>query len=138
MSDPSTFQTSPDVDAFLATLDPAKRADSETLIAIGHAVTGEPAAMWGKSIIGFGSYHYRYATGQEGDMALVSFAPRAKAFTFYLCDGPVEAFQGQLDRLGKHRTGVGCLYVTRLWDIDLDVLTELLAVTIVARRAETP
>lgn len=138
MSDTTATQSSPDVAAFLTTLDPANRADSEALIAIGQTVTGESAAMWGKSMIGFGSYHYRYATGREGDMPLVGFAPRAKAFTVYLCDGPIETFRDQLDRLGKHRTGVGCLYINRLSDVDQAVLAELLASSIVALRAETP
>ena len=138
MSSTTTTGLSPEVEAYLSTLAPAKRADSETLIGIGRAVTGEPAALWGGSIIGFGSYHYRYASGREGDMPLVGFAPRAKAITFYLCDGPLSTYQDHLDRLGKHRTGVGCLYVNRLSDIDLAVLTNLLSATVVARRAERP
>ena len=124
MPEQKTVPTEVSVDSYLATLDDAKRADSGRLSALMTAVTGEPPVMWGGSIVGFGRYHYRYASGHEGDAPLVSFVPRARAFTLYLsCD--LSALSHHLDRLGKHRTGKGCLYVTRLSDVDEQVLEEL-------------
>ena len=98
------------------------------------AATGEPPALWGGSIVGFGSYHYRYATGHEGDAPLVGFSPRARAFSLYLsCD--IEQHRERLDRLGKHKHGKGCLYVTRLSDVDEDVLRELIDASVTEARS---
>ena len=98
-----------------------RRRDAETLVDLMGRVTGQEATMWGKSIIGFGQYHYKYATGREGDTAAVGFAPRRAATTIYLLDG-VGAYTEQLSRLGPHTTGVGCLYVKDLAKVDLGVL----------------
>ncbi len=98
-----------------------RRRDAETLIDLMGRVTGQEPAMWGKSIIGFGQYHYKYATGREGDTAAVGFAPRKAATTIYLLDG-VGAYTEPLSRLGPHTTGVGCLYVKDLSKVDLAVL----------------
>ena len=89
-------------------------------------VTGEPAKMWGPSIIGFGQYHYRYDSGHEGDMCLIGFSPRKANLVLYVLPG----FEGQADmlaRLGKHKHGKGCLYINKLADVDLAVLEELAA-----------
>lgn len=100
---------------------PARRKrDAETLLALMDRVTGEPARLWG-TIVGYGQYHYRYASGREGDTPAVSFAPRKAATTIYLVDG-IEAHQERLDRLGPHTTGVGCLYLKDLAAVDLAVL----------------
>ncbi len=98
-----------------------RRRDAETLVDLMGRVTGQEAAMWGKSIIGFGQYHYKYATGREGDTAAVGFAPRKAATTIYLLDG-VGAYTEPLSRLGPHTTGVGCLYLKDLSKVDLAVL----------------
>ena len=98
-----------------------RRRDAETLIEMMSRVTGQEPTMWGKSIIGFGQYHYTYASGREGDAAAVGFAPRKPATTIYLLDG-VGAYTEPLSRLGPHTTGVGCLYVKDLAKIDLEVL----------------
>ena len=98
-----------------------RRRDAETLVDLMSRVTGQEATMWGKSIIGFGQYHYKYATGREGDTAAVGFAPRKAATTIYLLDG-VGAYTEPLSRLGPHTTGVGCLYVKDLSKVDLAVL----------------
>jgi len=98
-----------------------RRRDAETLVDLMSRVTGQEATMWGKSIIGFGQYHYKYATGREGDTAAVGFAPRKAATTIYLLDG-VGAYTEPLSRLGPHTTGVGCLYLKDLSKIDLAVL----------------
>ena len=114
------------VEDFLDTVtDPVKRADSERLIELMTKATGEPATMWGPSIIGFGHYHYRSASGTEGDTALVGFSPRKRAISLYTGCDP-DARGDLLDRLGKHTSGVGCVYVKKLSDIDEAVLIELI------------
>ena len=82
--------------------------------------------MWGTSIIGFGAYHYRYASGHEGDSALASFSPRSQHLVIYLVGGFESRHQSVLARLGPHKTGKGCLYVKRLDDVDQDALRELI------------
>jgi len=86
--------------------------------------TKEPAVMWGESIVGFGSYHYKYDSGREGDMPLTGFSPRKLNFSIYIMSG-LSKQQKVLEQLGPHKTGKSCLYIKRLSDIDLDVLSEL-------------
>ena len=102
-----------------------RRRDAETLLELMTRVTGEPPQMWGPSIIGFGTYHYKYASGREGDAPAAGFSPRKPATTIYLPDG-VGAYPDQLARLGEHTTGVGCLYLKDLDKIDLGVLEEII------------
>ena len=100
---------------------PAKRRrDAERLVELMSRVTGEPARLWG-SIIGFGQYHYKYASGREGDAPAAGFSPRKAAMSVYVSDG-VAAHIDLLDRLGPHTTGVGCIYIKDLEAIDLAVL----------------
>jgi hypothetical protein len=121
-----TQPTDGSVTAFLATVaDERRRADSERLIELMCQVTGEPATMWGPSIIGFGSYHYRYASGREGDAPLVGFSPRKSALTLY-ASADADRRADLLARLGPHRTGKGCVYVKRLSDVDERALVELI------------
>ncbi len=102
-----------------------KRADSERLIELMSQATGEPARMWGASIIGFGSYHYRYESGREGDAPLVGFSPRKSALVLYAsADTDIKA--AILSRLGPHRQGKSCVYVKRLSDLDEAALVELI------------
>ena len=89
-------------------------------------ITGEPPAMWGSSIIGFGTYHYRYASGHQGDSALASFSPRSQHMAIYLVGEFESRYQSVLARLGPHKTGKGCLYLKRLDDADQDALRELI------------
>lgn len=113
------------VDAFLETVDPTKQDDSRELIALMQEVSGEPAKMWGQSIIGFGSYHYRYPSGREGDWMRIGFSPRKASFSLYIsCDA--SEFDDELARLGKTTHGRGCIYFKQLDDIDTDVLREML------------
>jgi hypothetical protein len=135
MSTQKTLPTGAPVETFLDGIaDARKRADSLRLVELMESATGEPPALWGGSIVGFGSYHYRYASGHEGDAPLVGFSPRARAFSLYLsCD--IEQHQAQLDRLGKHKHGKGCLYVTRLSDIDEGVLRELIDASVAEARS---
>ena len=120
-----TVSNDQSVDAFLAAIEDArKRADCMTLRALMQEVTGEPAQMWGDAIVGFGSYHYKYASGREGDWFLTGFAPRKQALTVYIMAG-FDDYDALMARLGKHTTGKSCLYIKRLDDVDLDVLREL-------------
>jgi Domain of unknown function (DU1801) len=105
---------------------PTRRRDAETLLEIMGRATGQPARMWGNSIIGFGTYHYRYASGREGDAPAAGFSPRKAATTVYLADG-IGAHPELLERLGPHTTGVGCLYMKDLGHVDLAVLEEIVA-----------
>ena len=100
--------------------------DSLVMLELMEEVTGEPAEMWGTSIVGFGSYHYRYASGREGDFMLTGFAPRKSALTLYIMGGH-ERHEALFAKLGKYRTGSSCLYINKLADVDLDVLRELIA-----------
>ena len=111
-----------DVESYLETVtNPVRRRDADTLIEMMGRITGEEPRMWGPSIIGFGHYHYRYASGREGDAGAAGFSPRKAATTIYLPDG-VGAYPEPLERLGPHKTGVGCLYVKDLAAVDLAVL----------------
>jgi hypothetical protein len=115
-----------EVRTYLASVTPERRRrDAETLLGLMQRVTGEQPRLHG-TIVGFGEYHYRYASGREGDAAAVAFAPRKAATTIYLMDG-VSAHASDLERLGPHTTGVGCVYVKNVDDIDLDVLERIVA-----------
>ena len=114
-----------DVGAFVdGVADERRRADARQLVALMEAVTGQPAVMWGRAIVGFGSRHYRYESGREGDMPAVSFSPR-KAQTVLYLSGGLELYQDLLDRLGPHSTGKSCLYLKRVGDADDAVLREI-------------
>lgn len=102
-----------------------RRRDAEKLLELMARVTKEPPQLWG-NIIGFGQYHYKYQSGREGDVAAAGFAPRKAATTIYLVDG-IGRYEQQLDRLGPHTTGVGCLYIKDLDKIDLSVLEGIVA-----------
>ncbi|HEX5967632.1 MAG TPA: DUF1801 domain-containing protein [Intrasporangium sp.] len=111
----------PDVTAHLESVQsPVRRRDADTLIGLMQRVTGQEPRMWA-TIVGFGQYHYRYASGREGDAPAAGFAPRKAATTVYVLDG-VDAYRDLLDRLGPHTTGVGCIYIKDLEKVDLDAL----------------
>ena len=120
-----TKPTEVSVADFIAAVEnPQRRADAETLCALFAEISGEPAVMWGPSIIGFGRYHYRYASGHEGDAPRLGFSPRKAQMVVYAMSG----FEGQaalIARLGKVKTSVACLYINRLDQIDMEVLREL-------------
>lgn len=115
---------------------PARRQDAERMIDLMRRATGQEPQMW-KSIVGFGSYHYKYASGREGDAPAAGFAARKAATTVYLLDG-VDAHAQGLARLGPHTTGVGCVYIKRLDDVDLDVLETVVAGSYAAVTAGDP
>ncbi|QYH35815.1 DUF1801 domain-containing protein [Salinibacterium sp. M195] len=111
---------------FIATVDSdVRRDEAEALLEVFARASGEQAVMWGPSIIGFGSSHYRYASGREGDTATIGFSPRKPKISLYTARNFRE-FPELLERLGKHELAVGCLYIKKLADIDLMVLEELL------------
>jgi len=114
--------------------DERRRADAVAVCKLMAEVTGEPAQMWGASIVGFGTYHYRYDSGHEGDAPLVGFSPRKTQLVIYLVGGYEERYQAALARLGPHKTGKGCLYLKRLADVDRDALRELIDRTVRVHR----
>lgn len=109
---------------FIAAVEhPVRRADGLALLRMMERATGEPAAMWGPSIIGFGSYHYRYASGHEGDMCRTGFSPRSANLALYV--GGFAGFDALLATLGKHKRAKACVYVNKLADVDLAVLEDI-------------
>lgn len=122
-----TRPTEVSIEAFLDTIaDPGRREDARAVRAMMTRVTGKPAAMWGPSIVGFGSYHYRYDSGHKGTMCRLGFSPRKAELVLYVLTGS-EGQDALLARLGKHKTGKSCLYIKRLSDVDEGVLEELTA-----------
>jgi hypothetical protein len=115
---------------------PQRREDARKIRAMMERVSGEPARMWGPSIVGFGRYHYRYASGHEGDMARIGFSPRAKELVLYLLSDSTP--EDLMARLGKHKTGKCCLYIKRLSDVDEGVLEELTRASLDDMREKYP
>lgn len=125
MTELKTQPTDSSITDFLDSVeDEQKRADAYAIMELMREVTGETPQMWGDSIVGFGSYHYVYESGREGDWFLVGFSPRKRNLTLYIMSG-FDEYDGLLDRLGKHSTGKSCLYVKRLSDVEEDALREL-------------
>jgi hypothetical protein len=121
-----TQATSASVATFLERVpDPARRQDCFTVLRLMQQVTRAEPPMWGKGLVGFGRYHYVYASGHEGDCFLAGFAPRKQDLTLYITSG-VDYHRPLLGKLGKHKTGKACLYIKRLEDVDLDVLKQLI------------
>lgn len=121
-----TKETDHSVDAFIESIEnEQQRQETKELIRIFREATGFDAKMWGESIIGFGSYHYKYLSGHEGDSALASFAPRKGKFSLYLWLNE-ERKAVLLNELGKYTKGKGCVYIKRLSDIHIDALTRLI------------
>ncbi len=126
MSELKTKPTDSSVDEFLNSIeDDSKRSDCRKLVKIMRKLTGEKPRMWGPSIVGFGSYRYNYASGQEGDWPLTSFSPRKQALTVYIMPG-FARYDSLMGKLGKYKTGKSCLYIKKLEDVDLEVLEELI------------
>lgn len=125
MAKNKTTENKKSVDAFIDQLHSEQaKTDTRELITILTEHTGLEPAMWGSSIIGFGSYHYKYESGREGDMPLVGFSPRKTAISLYLCQSFKEK-ESLLAKLGKHKASVGCVYIKKLADIDIKVLRKL-------------
>ncbi|WP_027236428.1 DUF1801 domain-containing protein [Leisingera caerulea] len=126
MTQNKTVPTGASVEAFLASVEPARKAaEAQQLDALFRRVSGFEPRLWGPSIIGYGRYHYRYASGREGDFLATGFSPRKARHSIYIMPG-YQDYGTILSRLGKHKLGKSCLYVNKLADIDLEVLAELI------------
>ena len=135
MAENKTKPTKLSVAAFIAALaDPAKRTDAKVLVKLLQSAAGEKPKMWGPSIIGFGSYHYRYESGREGDMPMIAFSPRKAATVLYNMIGSSDS-AALLAKLGKHTAGKGCLYIKKLADVDQQVLEGIALKSVAATRA---
>ncbi len=133
-----TLPTDASVQAYLDAIeDPQRRQDCEAIAAMMARLTGAPAVMWGAGIVGFGSYHYRYDSGREGDAPLAGFASRKGDISVYLScdDAPLQALR---ERLGRHKMGKACLYLRRLDDVDQGVLEQMVTASIDDTRARYP
>lgn len=133
MAENKTKPTKISVAAFIDALnDPTRRADAKALVKLMQKAAGEKPKMWGPSIIGFGSYHYTYDSGREGDMPLIAFSPRKAATVLYgLSDS-----EALLPKLGKHTRGKGCVYIKKLADVDQKVLEMMAAKAVGGRRSK--
>lgn len=126
MAELKTKRNEGDVEAYLNSVEnDRKRQDAFAILELMQKVTGEEPKMWGDTIVGFGSYHYKYESGREGDWFLTGFAPRKQNLTLYIMPG-FERYDELMASLGKYKTGKSCLYINKLEDVNLDVLEELI------------
>lgn len=116
-------------DYMAAIANAGRREDAEQMLALMQTITGEPPVLWGPSIVGFGSYHYVYESGREGDSMLTGFAARKANMVVYVMPG-FSDYSGLLAKLGKHKTGASCLYLGRLSSVDMDVLAQLITASV--------
>ena len=138
MAELKTKPTEASVEEYLDTIDdPRRRADCVAISAIMKKVTKCEPRMWGPSIVGFDSYHYKYASGHEGDACLAGFSSRKPEIVVYIADD-FESREKLLQQLGKHRTGKVCLYIKKLSDIDVVVLEKLVKASVAAMRKRYP
>ncbi len=122
-----TKVNSGDVAAFINAIeDNVKREDSKIIVELMQQATGDKPKMWGTSIVGFGNQHLKYASGRELDWFIIGFSPRKQTLTLYVFNKPEQEYSTLLSKLGKYKTGKGCLYVNKLSDINIDVLKEIL------------
>ena len=135
MAENKTKQTTASVSTFVDAIpEEARRSDAKALIKVFQKVTGEKPKLWGPSIIGFGTYHYRYESGREGDTLLAGFSPRKPACVLYGLAG-ADGADALLKKLGKHTQGKGCVYIKKVADVDLSVLEQLIEKAVKARKA---
>lgn len=127
MAELKTKPTKQSVTEFLNKIsDPERRADCFAVAKMMEEITGSKPQMWGPSIVGFGTYHYKYASGREGDWPIAAFSPRKQDLTLYLSMTGYDKFGALMDQLGKHKTGKSCLYIKRLSDIHVPTLKKLI------------
>jgi len=137
MAEMKTKPTNESVEKFLNKVsDEERRADCFAVAKIMEEITGEKPKMWGPSIVGFGSYHYKYASGREGDWPITGFSPRKKDLTLYLMMG-YEKYKDLLEKLGKHSGGKSCLYINRLSDVHVPTLKKVIKVSVKDLKAYT-
>jgi len=138
MAELKTKENTASVDDFLNTVkDEAKRADCVAIVDMMRAITKCEPKMWGSSIIGFDSYHYKYASGHEGDAALTGFSPRAQNITLYILAG-FEQYDELMQKLGKYTTGKSCLYIKRLSDVHVPTLKKLIQASVKHMKKTNP
>jgi len=126
MAELKTKQTTASVEDFLnGVADEKRRQDCFTILELMQQVTRAQPVMWGTSIVGFGAYHYTYASGREGDWFLTGFSPRKNNLTLYIMSG-FDEYEALLSKLGKYKTGKACLYINKLYDVDLAILRSLI------------
>lgn len=125
MSEQKTKPTSESVTEFLGRLDEDRRKDCMTVTKLMKSATGVKPKLWGSSIIGFGTYRYRYESGREGEWPVIGFSPRKNDLTLYIMPG-FDRFPNLMSKLGKYKTGKSCLYIKKLADVDMDVLKDLI------------
>ncbi|MEJ2256681.1 MAG: DUF1801 domain-containing protein [Woeseiaceae bacterium] len=136
MAENKTRPTRASVTDFLKSVDdPRRRVDARKVAAMMRKATGKRAKMWGSSIVGFGTYHYKYDSGREGDFMVTGFSPRKQALTVYIMPG-FARFDALMKKLGKYQTGKSCLYIKRLSDVEEDVLEELINESVKFMRRE--
>jgi hypothetical protein len=139
MAEAKTQKTKQSPAAFIAAVaDESTRRDCATLVRIMKKVTGEPPAMWGPNIVGFGTYHYVYASGRTGDWPLAAFSPRKPSLVVYTAPGILDGNPDLMKKLGPHKTGKSCLYVKSLADLDLAVLEKLIVACVTQTRKMYP
>ena len=136
MAENKTKPTAASAATFIKQVDEGRRKDCQELVTLMRDITGHPPKMWGASIVGFGMYHYKYASGREGDSLLTGFSPRKQDLVLYL--GPGIENQKTMAKLGKHKAGKGCLYLKKLDDIDRKVLRALIEESVAIMRARYP
>ena len=130
MAEQKTKPTGASVEKFLNQVaDETRRADCFRIVTIMQDITGEEPKMWGPSIVGFGTFHYKYASGQQGDWPVAAFSPRKQDLTLYIMAG-FDRYDALMTKLGKHKTGGSCLYLKRLADVDIAVLEELVSTSV--------
>ena len=133
-----TRATAASVTEFMNSIeDKDQRADCRAIAAMMRKATGKRAKMWGASMVGYGSYHYKYASGQEGDYFLTGFSPRRQATTVYIMPG-FSGYDALMKKLGKYKTGRSCLYIRKLDDVDSSVLQQLIARSVTDMRKKYP
>jgi hypothetical protein len=140
MYDAKTKPTAVSVESYLAAItDDVRREDCRVLTEMMQRLTGHPPTMWGTSIVGFGKYHYKYASGHEGDSCLIGYASRKGDISVYLLAGyETDETRALLAQLGRHKIGKACLYLRRLSDVQVPVLEQLMARSIAETKARYP
>ena len=134
MTSNKTVETSSSVENFINSADSdQKRKDSWDMVALMSEITGSEAKMWGSSLVGFGQYHYKYASGREGDFFITGFSPRKTALTIYIIPG-FDGYEEQLSKLGPYKTGKSCLYIKNLEVVDREVLQEIIRDSVAVMR----
>ena len=138
MAENKTRKTAASVKRFLDSVEnPSRREDAWAIHDLMAKASGEQAAMWGSSIVGFGSYHYKYDSGREGDFMRVGFSPRKQNLSLYIMPG-FDKYEGLLNKLGKHKTGKSCLYINKLADVHMPTLRKLVSESLKAMKKKYP